>query len=90
VIELARAGNEADLVGTSRVVVDDTCPPESQCDRQFPFDAVAVFVTAGGDSTGWYAFHVFGRGDAPTTAEPWVDEIPRHISERLQASQSVP
>jgi hypothetical protein len=30
-IALARAGNEADLVGTRLIVVDDTCPPATEC-----------------------------------------------------------
>ena len=87
-IELARAGHEADLVGTTRIVVDDTCPPEALCDRKYPVDSIAVFVTAGGDTTGWYAFHVFGR-DAmvPTKAERWRGEIPAHVVARLRQPQ---
>lgn len=87
-IDLARAGNEADLIGATRIVVDDTCPPDFLCDRQFPFDAIVVFVTAGGDTTGWYAFHVFGRDAmAPTDAERWQGDIPGHVVERLRAPQ---
>jgi hypothetical protein len=89
-IELARTGNEADLVGTTRIALDDTCPPAAQCDRQFPFDIIVVFATAGGDTTGWYAYHVFGRGDVPTDAEPWTAEIPAHIVDRLRALQPAP
>ena len=46
----------------------------------------AVFATAGADPTGWHPFHVFGLGNVPTTAERWLDEVPRHVSERLQAA----
>lgn len=87
-IDVARAGNEADLIGTTRIVVDDTCSPDSMCDRKFPFDAIVVFVTVVGDTTGWYAFRVFGLdGKVPTDAERWQGEIPAHVVERLRAPQ---
>ena len=89
-IALARAGNEADLVGTTLIVVDDICAPEVMCDRMFPFDSIVVFVTAGGDTTGWYAYHVVGPGDVPTQAERWQEEIPRHIVERIRAALATP
>ena len=75
-IALARAGNEAALIDTTHIVVDDICAPEVECDRQYRFDSLVVFVTAGADFTGWRAFHAFGL-DArmPTDAEPWPDEI---------------
>jgi hypothetical protein len=85
-IALARTGNEADIGGTTLVVVDDVCAPGLLCDRQFPFDAIVVFVTAGGDTTGWYAFDVSGAGDLPTKAERWEDEIPAHIVDRIRAA----
>jgi hypothetical protein len=85
-IALARAGNEADIVGTTLVVVDDVCAPDVLCDRQFPFDVIVIFVTAGGDTTGWYAFHVTGAGDLPTRAERWEDEIPAHVVDRIRAA----
>ena len=90
-IELARVGNEADLVGTTLIVVDDICAPEVMCDRRFPFDSMVVFVTAGGNATGWYAFHAFGRdASMPTDAEPWPDEIPRHVVDRIRAALASP
>jgi hypothetical protein len=90
-IALARAGNEADLVGTTLIVVDDICAPEVMCDRFFPFDSIVVFVTAGGDTTGWYAFHVVGHdARVPTQAERWLDEIPRHIVDRIRAALAGP
>jgi hypothetical protein len=89
-IALARAGNEADLVGTTLIVVDDTCPPATECDPPLPFDAIVVFATAGGDTTGWYAFHVFKLGDNPTTAERWQNEIPPHIVDRIRAALATP
>jgi len=89
-IALARAGNEADLVGTTHIVVDDICPPEVMCDRMFPFDSIVVFVTAGGDTTGWLAYHVVGLGDMPTQAERWWEEVPRHIEARIRAALATP
>jgi hypothetical protein len=89
-IALARAGNEGDLVGTTLIVVDDICAPEVMCDRMFPFDSIVVFVTAGGDTTGWYAFHVVGTNDMPEKAERWQDDIPRHIVDRIRAALATP
>jgi hypothetical protein len=86
-IALARAGNEADLVGTTLIVVDDTCPPGGMCDRMYPFDTIVVFVTAGADTTGWYASHVFGLdAKVPTAAERWQADIPSHIIARVRAA----
>ena len=90
-IALARAGNEAALRGTTHIVVDDICAPEVLCDRMYPFDSMVVFITAGADTTGWIAFHAFGR-DArmPTDAEPWPDEIPAHVVDRIRAALAAP
>lgn len=86
-IALARAGNEGDLVGTSLVVVDDTCPPATECDPHLPFDAIVVFVTAGGDTTGWYGYHVTGtEAIVPEKSERWQDDIPAHIVDRIRAA----
>ena len=52
-IALARVGNEAALIDTTHVVVDDICAPDVMCDRMFAFDSLVVFVTAGADFTGW-------------------------------------
>jgi hypothetical protein len=86
-VALARAGNEAELAGATRVVVDDACAPSPViCDRYYPFDAIVVFVTAGADTTGWYAFEVTGpEYSTPTTALPLSYAIPAHIVAKLTA-----
>jgi hypothetical protein len=90
-ITLARAGNEGDIVGTTLIVVDDTCPPATECDPHLPLDAIVVFVTAGGDTTGWYAYHVVGTDTSlPEKAERWDDEIPQHIVDRIRAALATP
>ena len=91
-IVLARAGHEAEVAGATRIVVDDTCAPSPViCDRLYPFDSVVVFVTAGADSTGWYAFHVVGlEYNAPTKAEPWLGDLPAHVVQRLLEPQPTP
>ena len=89
-ITLARAGNEGDIVGTTLIVVDDTCPPATECDPPVPFDAIVVFATAGGDTTGWYAYHVFELADEPMTTERWQNEIPPHIVDRIRAALATP
>ena len=90
-IASARAGNEGDLVGTTLIVVDDACPPATECDPALPFDAIVVFVTAGGDTTGCYAYHVVGTDAAkPEKAERWQDDIPQHIADRIRAALATP
>lgn len=90
-IALARAGNEGDIVGTTLIVVDDICAPDVMCDRMFPFDSIVVFVTAGGDTTGWYAYHVVGTdAGVPEKAERWQDQIPSHIEARIRAALATP
>lgn len=90
-VDLARSGHEYELAGTSLIVVRDTCPPPSVCDRMYPFDVIVVFVTAGADTTGWYAFHVFGLdAKVPTDVEPWRGDIPSHVVDRLRQVQRIP
>jgi hypothetical protein len=93
-INLVRAGHEAEVAGATRIVMDDTCPPTVRssagtlvtaiCDRMYRFDTIVVFVTAGSDTTGWYAFSVVGLvDDSPTTVKPWVGDIPAAIIRTL-------
>ena len=87
-IGLARKGHETDVALATRIVVDDTCPPTTMCDRKYPFDAIVVFVTAGADTTGWYSYHVYGLDyDKPTNAEPWLPDVPDHVVARLREPQ---
>ena len=61
------------------------------CDRLYPFDSIVVFVTAGGDTTGWYYYRVVGREpDKPTKTLAWEGEVPNHIVEQLRAPQPSP
>ncbi|MBA2720450.1 MAG: hypothetical protein H0U52_14600 [Chloroflexi bacterium] len=89
-IALARVGHEAELASTSRIVADDSCAPSPViCDRLYPFDSIVVFVTAGADTTGWYAFHVTGlEYSVPTKSEPWLSDIPAHLIEHLTTASS--
>jgi hypothetical protein len=90
-IAVAKAGNEGDIVGTTLIVVDDSCPPATECDPALPFDAIVVFVTAGGDTTGWYAYEVVGTDAAkPEKVERWQHEIPQHIVDRIRAALATP
>jgi hypothetical protein len=87
-IALARKGHEPEVAGASRIVVDDACSRDSMCDRMYPFDSVVVFVTAGGDTTGWYAYEVQGlEYDKPTKVQRWDGEIPTWVVEQLRAPQ---
>ena len=90
-ITLAKTGNEGDIVGTTLIVVDDACPPASECDPPVPFSAFVVFVTAGGDTTGWYAYRVVATDTSvPEKAERWQDDIPAHIVDRIRAALATP
>ena len=90
-ITLAKTGNEGDLVGTTLIVVDDSCPPATECDPHLPFDAIVVFVTAGGDTTGWYAYRaVATETNVPENAERWQDDIPSHVVDRIRAALATP
>jgi hypothetical protein len=90
-ITLAKSGNEADIVGTTLIVVDDICPPATECDPQLPFDAIVVFVTAGGDTTGWYGYRVVGTdAPVPQNADRWQENVPGHIADRIRAALATP
>jgi hypothetical protein len=90
-IDLARKGHEAEVVGATRIVVDDACPPTMQCDRKYPFDAIVVFVTAGADTTGWYNAEVVGlKDDQPNKVQAWQGDVPAHIVAQLRAPQPSP
>ena len=84
-------GNEGDIVGTTLIVVDDSCPPATECDPHLPFDAIVVFVTAGGDTTGWYAYRVVATDTSvPEKAERWQNDIHAHIVDRIRAALATP
>jgi hypothetical protein len=85
-IGLARAVDNGETRGATRIVVDDGCSPAVVCDRYFSFDSLVVFVTAGTDPTGWIAFQVTGlEDDAPTAASRYLGDLPAHIVARLVA-----
>ena len=86
-VDLARSVDQGEIAaGTSRVVVGDTCPPESMCDRKYPFDSYVVFVTAGADTTGWITFEATGLADQPTAAARVQGDLPAFMASRVAAS----
>lgn len=90
-IDLVRAGHKTEVASATRIVMDDTCPPPAVCDRKYPFDSIVVFVTAGGDTTGWYAFSVVGLVDnTPTTVNAWIGDIPDHVLRVLTEASPSP
>jgi hypothetical protein len=103
-IALARKGHETEVAEATRIVVDDTCPPNlgpapsglvtaTLCDRKYPFDAMVVFVTGGADTTGWYFAEVVGlKDDQPTKVLTWQGRagVPDHIVQQLRAPQPSP
>ncbi len=91
-IALARAVYEDEVAtAATRIVVDDTCPLDSVCDRMYPFDAIVVFADDGGDTTGWWAYRVYGTDqDTPTTVDRWIEQIPAHLVQRIREMQPRP
>jgi hypothetical protein len=95
-IALARATNEPGLGAATLIVVDDPCPPPAGshitiCDGFYAFSAIVIFVTAGADTTGWYAFYAFGHDPGvPARAERSPDQIPQHIVDRVRAALATP
>jgi hypothetical protein len=87
-VDLARAATGSDGVpGTSLIVVVDVCPPTVMCDRLYAFDSLVIFVTAGADTTGWYAYEVTGlEAETPTEAKPWPRQIPPHVVSLVRAN----
>jgi hypothetical protein len=88
-VDLARSVDQGEITdGTTRVVVRDTCPPGSLCDRKYPFDSYVVFVTAGADTTGWIAFEATGLEDQPTAAIRVQGHLPSFLANRVAASSA--
>lgn len=86
-VDLARAVDQGEVTNVSRIIVDDTCPPQALCDRLYPFDSLVVFVTAGADTTGWISFSVTGlEYNAPTDASRYLGDLPAHVVSRVAAS----
>ena len=85
-VDLARSVDQGEVVNPSRVVVGDTCPPESMCDRKYPFDSYVVFVTAGADTTGWITFEATGLADQPTAAARVQGNLPAFMASLVAAS----
>jgi hypothetical protein len=67
----------------SRILVVDTCPPRSMCDRQYLYDAVALVVPAGGDIAKALALRVFGHQGQPLGIEAWSGPLPEHVASLL-------
>lgn len=90
-IDLVRAEHGAVVAGATRIVMDDTCTPRAVCDRLYPFDSIVVFVTAGADTTGWYAYSVVGlEYDTPTTVRGWPGAIPIYVQRKLTDPRPTP
>ena len=88
-VDLALSVDQGEVVNPSRVVVDDTCPPGSACDRLYPFDSYVVFVTAGADTTGWITFGVTGlEHNLPTAASRFQGNLPAWMANRVAGSSA--
>jgi hypothetical protein len=80
-IDLVAKAFPAQVGSASAVIVADTCPPASVCDRRYPVDAVVVIVPSD-PQTELLALHVFGQ-ERPEEVAPWVGPLPEHVSAML-------
>ncbi|HYO42956.1 MAG TPA: hypothetical protein VES19_07115, partial [Candidatus Limnocylindrales bacterium] len=88
-LDLARPEGEVETTGATRIVVDDTCRPESLCDRKYPFNSFVVFVTAGADTTGWITFEATGlESTMPTAATRFQGNLPAFMANRVAGSSA--
>ncbi len=77
-IDLVRDTRPSEVAEADSVVVDDTCPPDAVCDRQYPFDAIVVLVPVMGAPGDWHAFGVWGT-NGPEVVRAWQGGLPPHV-----------
>jgi len=82
---LVRAVDPAAVAGAKLILMDDTCPPDAACDRQFAFDTGVVMVPqalVAGVAPEPVAYHVSGAG-GPEFVAPWRGPLPEHVIARI-------
>ena len=84
-IDLVREGHGADVEAARAIIVADTCPPRSVCDRLYAIDTVVVLVPGGaGGQT--LAFHVVGHQQPEKVSEWIADPLPEDVLETLRTA----
>lgn len=81
-IALIRGAEPALVANAQAIVMDDTCPPDAVCDRQFAFDTVVVIIPRPVFGGGQVAFLVAGV-DGPEFIAPWEGPLPDHVAARV-------
>lgn len=83
------AADHADqLAAARRIVVDDTCPPGSVCDRQYAFEALVVVVPPGGIEAA-VAYLVTGK-DGPDLVAVSTEAIPQRFAVQVDWPGAAP
>jgi hypothetical protein len=85
-VQLVGATAPADVAAADAIVVADSCPPDSMCDRMWAFDSI-VALARGGRLVG--AYEVTGAS-GPEVVRGAVAVLPRHIDELVRATAATP
>lgn len=86
---MALAADHADeLSVASRIVIDDVCPPDAICDRQYPFAALVVVVPPEGIEAA-IVYLVTGK-DGPEEVAASTEPISRHMAAQAAGPGAAP
>jgi hypothetical protein len=82
-VALVQETHPDEVRDASRILVVDTCPPRSLCDRQFLYEAVVLVVPGDGDTARALPLRVFGHQGQPLRIEAWSGPLPDHVASLL-------
>jgi len=86
-IDLVRDGHPREVAEASAIVVDDTCPPDATCDREYAFELAVVLVPAEDVLRDVVALRVFGAA-GPDQAGVWSGALPQHVIRLIPGAQA--
>jgi len=86
-IDLVRDGHPREVAEASAIVVDDTCPPDATCDREYAFEVAVVLVPAEDVLRDVVALRVFGAA-GPDQAGVWSGALPQHVIRLIPGAQA--
>jgi hypothetical protein len=82
---LVQGADPVAVAGAEVILMDDTCPLDAECDRQFAFDTAVVIVprvVVAGVVDEPVAYHVSGV-DGPELVAAWQGPLPEHVAARI-------
>lgn len=90
-LTMLAADHRDQLAAATRIVVDDTCPPASVCDRLHAFEAMVVVVPPEGiDAAVAYLATGKIREDGPDVIAPYTDPTPAFIAAQVVRAGAPP